>query len=201
MSTSKDDVRIFRLVDDIFICPMFIGINVMWMYTVLNRRGFVRLMDRLSDMNYGNPENFESKDRLLKMMLYFICNYSIVVTIIFTLTGSLQKDSCEITMNNTKTICGLIMTTWMPFDIDYSPAKEVFLIFQFVSTAHCLYLGGCTISSATITTELLAMKIDHFLIGLRSMKFLKEELNYCIRYHKHIIEYGPIILSIITSIL
>lgn len=88
----------------------------------------------------------------------------------------------------------MIMDTWAPFDIDYSPVKEIFFMIQVVTTGHLLYLGACTVFSASVYIELIVVKIEDFLDKLESVfegrtdKERKRRLRFCVAYHKHLIE-------------
>lgn len=185
------------MAEDFFVCGLFLGADVIWIYIVINRKTLVELFRKLEDLTYGTPKYYHKKNKFLDFLVHFFCYYSLIVTVIFAITGLLDKNNCNSNKSsgeNSKNVCGMMTNTWLPFDIDYSPMKEIVFALQVLSAGHCLYLGGCTVFSPSVCTELIVVKIQDFIhllntvFEMKSKEEMRRRLNLCIEYHKHIIE-------------
>jgi hypothetical protein len=100
----------------------------------------------LSDFtNFEKPQNFDKVNRRLSLLSKMYKSFIDFAIINVCLSPFVSKRFCE-KLNQErefKEICGLLATTWMPFNIDVFPIKQIF--FLFANLHRCVYDegGGC----------------------------------------------------------
>ena len=94
-----------------------------------------------------------------------------------------------------KEICGLVVTTWVPFNIDVFPLKQILYLWQ-------CYTIVFTMKGAAIVSFGLMESMEHLVVRIQHLKELlletvdteneklrNEMLGKCVEYHIDIFEY------------
>jgi hypothetical protein len=153
----------------------------------------------LSDFaNFEKPQNFDKVNRRLSLLSKMYKSFIDFAIINVCLSPFISKRFCE-KLNQErefKEICGLLATTWMPFNIDVFPIKQIFFLLQLYTVVFTMK-GAAVISFAIMETiEHLVLRIKHLKLMLneavstedattRQQRFAK-----CIEYHINIFEYS-----------
>ena len=94
-----------------------------------------------------------------------------------------------------KEVCGLLVTTWMPFDIEVFPIKQILYLWQCYTIVFTMK-GAALISFAIMESmEHLVIRIQHFKVMLADAVDTQDEIvrmkrfSCCIEYHINIFEY------------
>ncbi|XP_068897419.1 odorant receptor 4-like isoform X3 [Tenebrio molitor] len=153
----------------------------------------------LSDFtNFEKPQNFDKVNRRLSLLSKMYKSFIDFAIINVCLSPFVSKRFCE-KLNQErefKEICGLLATTWMPFNIDVFPIKQIFFLLQLYTVVFTMK-GAAVISFAIMETiEHLVLRIKHLKLMLneavstedvttRQQRFAK-----CIEYHINIFDIG-----------
>lgn len=117
--------------------------------------------------------------------------YTCLAILIFGTVATLESKSCEAKniKNHTENICGLLTFTWMPFAIDYPPAKQIYFAVSVFSAMFLANCSACCISVLYTCIRCIISKMQH-LMDMFSETFVyetveerRQHLVYSIRYH------------------
>ncbi|XP_056639008.1 odorant receptor 22c-like [Diorhabda sublineata] len=210
-----------RVAGDItYISSYLTSYIAVWAFIIkLNRVAEIHIF--LADIEtFGKPQDFDRNNNNFNK--YSKINYVFVEFMVWTsVSGSniFQTKNCQeenLKFNLTE-VCGLATYTWLPFDIDYSPVKEIYLMFQ-IFGVHLLYVvcGFMAWQVFEIT--------QHIIIRMRDVKYVmfkalnqedplkrKNQLHFAIRYHNALFGlvdrvneiFGPFMFThmVVTSII
>ncbi|KAJ8913422.1 hypothetical protein NQ315_017165, partial [Exocentrus adspersus] len=165
-----------------------------WQYKT---KCLIELFKFLSDFEeFGKPINFDRDNKLYDTIS--ICHYIYLETLVIVVlicATYLNMDTCE-KLNkeyDLSEICGMFSYVWMPFDISYFPAKQIFLTIQLFG-AHFLYIV------AGMSAWLVFETIQHIRVRIRHANYLflqavkernpgksREKFNFAVRYHSSVL--------------
>jgi hypothetical protein len=176
-----------------------IGVYYFIAVFVSHQKQITQIYVGLSDFdNFEKPQNFDKENRRLTFLSKMYKAYIDIAIIYFCLSPFISKRFCEKQNQDRefKEICGLLATTWMPFNIDVFPTKQFFFLWQSYTIVFTMK-GAALISFAMMETiEHLVVRIKHLKLMLneavntedattRQQRFAK-----CIEYHINIFEYS-----------
>ena len=157
-----------------------------------------KIFTHLSDFEkFGTPPNFDQRNKKLTFLSRIYKTFIDVIIFNLCLERLFRAKSCEREnlRRKFKEICGLVVTTWVPFDIEVFPLK------------HILYLWQCytmlfTMKGAALVSFSLMESMEHLLVRIQHLKGLllktvdtedeklrNETLAKCVEYHIDIFEY------------
>nr|XP_023030161.1 odorant receptor 4-like isoform X1 [Leptinotarsa decemlineata] len=169
-----------------------------------NIKDIIILYKQFSDFTtYGTPNNFERKNKLLnKFSKWYFAWHMCVVTGMTTST-LLTVDECkaENIMKNTNEVCGLVGSTWLPFEFDYFPLKTIVYGYQVYSSFVVYHTAGVLSYTMMETVEHLIIRFEH--VGDTFVEALAEEdpsvrrekFYLAVQYHKTVIQMGNLMNS------
>nr|UTN00944.1 odorant receptor [Semanotus bifasciatus] len=152
----------------------------------------------LSDFEqFGKPPKFDRYNRFLTKAgkSHFI--YLGVIITLFALSSNIfkgaqcRRDNLEYEY---KEICGLITNTWLPFEIDYFPVKEIYLCLQCFSIYYVYMLSGSITFMVMESVVHIGIRLDHvrqlFVDALNdtNMEDRRKKFNFAVRYHSRVLE-------------
>lgn len=141
---------------------------------------------------FGKPPAFDSRNKFFNTLsaIHHIYLQVCIVLIIFY-SNIFKVNSCKednVKFNMTE-VCGLFSYTWMPFDVDYTPIKEIYLVIQ-VFGIYYVYLNSGMMAWVVLETLLhLLLRIQHvkevFLEALneRDSQERESKFNFAVKYH------------------
>ncbi|KAJ8984088.1 hypothetical protein NQ317_012744, partial [Molorchus minor] len=177
-------------VNNIISCILSYIMVGMFVYKIKVVAHLYTFLSNFSD--FGKPTSFDKvNDRFsvlskLHSLILELDIFSILLT-----SNVLKGDQCgkENVEYGLKEICGLVAYTWMPFDIDRFPAKQIYLSSQLVGM-HYLYFATGTIAWMILET------MNHIIVRIRHVKELfadalmeenvqsrREKFNFVVKYH------------------
>ncbi|KAJ3625605.1 hypothetical protein MTP99_016167 [Tenebrio molitor] len=153
----------------------------------------------LSDFtNFEKPQNFDKVNRRLSLLSKMYKSFIDFAIINVCLSPFISKRFCE-KLNQErefKEICGLLATTWMPFNIDVFPIKQIFFLLQLYTVVFTMK-GAAVISFAIMETiEHLVLRIKHLksmlneAVSTEDVTTRQQRFAKCIEYHINIFEYS-----------
>ncbi|KAJ8938372.1 hypothetical protein NQ318_022870 [Aromia moschata] len=152
----------------------------------------------LSDFEqFGKPPKFDRFNNILnklsKCHFLYLCTTSSMFSMgsnIFK-SGQCRKDNLEF---GYKEVCGLVTNTWLPFDIDYFPMKQIYVVLQFISIYYVYMLSG-TITFMVMETVLhIGVRLDHVkelfieAINDSNVEERRKKFNFTVRYHDRVLQ-------------
>nr|UTN00926.1 odorant receptor [Semanotus bifasciatus] len=182
---------------DIAIITSMITVYIFSIYYFYKAKSSIQLYMHLSDFEeYGKPINYDKNNELFdKMSFYHYIYLECLVLSILILSSVIKSDECkrENLQYGIHEVCGLFAYTWMPFDIDYVPAKQIYICLQLFGT-HYIYMVAGIISWIVVET------VQHIIVRIRHAKFLfldaiqekdskkqREKFSRAVRYHKTVL--------------
>lgn len=149
----------------------------------------------LSDFTkFGKPPHFDQRTKRLEFLSRIYKTFIDIVIINMTLLPPIFDSYCieQSRHKNFKEVCGLLATTWMPFDISQFPVKQLFLLWQ-------SYSALMTLKGAALISFAIMESIEHLVIRIQHLKVMLEtaintnnptvrrkRFNTCIQYHQDI---------------
>ncbi|KAJ3642133.1 hypothetical protein Zmor_024942 [Zophobas morio] len=147
---------------------------------------------------FGTPPNFDQRNKKLMFWSKLYKTYIDAAIFSMGLEPFLKLKSCE-RENLTrkfKEICGLVVTTWVPFDINVFPLKQILYVWQ-VYTLLFTLKGAALISFSIMESmEHLVVRIQHLKVMLletaetENAKLREARLLKCVEYHNDIFGVG-----------
>ncbi|CAG9818112.1 unnamed protein product [Phaedon cochleariae] len=141
---------------------------------------------------FGKPRDFDSDNKRFNTFakLHFIYLECLIFLLLF-LSNILKSDTCmlENEQYGLHEVCGLFTYTWMPFDIDFTPARQLYAVGQ-VFGGHYIYI------LAGLLAWLVLETMQHLIVRVRDVKYTFQEafrekdtnqrtkkLKFAIKYH------------------
>lgn len=128
----------------------------------------IKLYKILSDFRtFGIPINFNETNERLNKFSRIHHVYITGVVAGFTLFPLLEAKECHAKnlKNNLNELCGIVGTAWWPFNIDFFPVKQLYLMYE-------MYCGYMLVITASGVTFALAECTEHVILRLKHVKFL-----------------------------
>lgn len=178
--------------DFTYIVSMSAGYGLLYSYFFKVNKA-VQLYIGLSDFKkFGKPKNFDETNK--KWNKYSIMHYLYLQSIcIFILLGSnvFKGKSCrdENEKKNIHEVCGLFTYTWLPFNIDFFPVKQLYLVLQLFGVNYVYMVAGLASWMVVETVEHLATRIRHvsFLftqaLEQKNLRKKRQMFNHAVQYH------------------
>ncbi|KAJ3642135.1 hypothetical protein Zmor_024944 [Zophobas morio] len=196
VSIQNDSNNIF---EDLVILIGEVGVFYFNASFVRYEEPIAKIFTHLSNFEkFGTPPNFEQRN---KKLVFWSRMYKTLIDIIMfnlCLEALFRVKSCE-RENLTrkfKEICGLVVTTWVPFNIDVFPLKQILYLWQ-------CYTIVFTMKGAAIVSFGLMESMEHLVVRIQHLKELlletvdteneklrNEMLGKCVEYHIDIFEIG-----------
>nr|ALR72562.1 odorant receptor OR17 [Colaphellus bowringi] len=169
-----------------------------------NIKYIIILYKQFSDFKtYGLPNNFEKTNKLLNKFskIYFVYHMFIVTgmtTSTLLTIGTCEEENLE---NNINDICGLVGPTWLPFEFDYFPLKQIVYGYQVYCSFVIFQLAGHLSYTLMESVEHLIIRFEH--VGHTFVEALNEKNSYtrrekfyvAIQYHNDVIQMGKLLNS------
>lgn len=157
----------------------------------------INIYKRLSEFNsYGIPDDFNSTNK--KLNCFSKCHYLYIWSAVLGLSVApvLEYKKCqrENIEKNIQEICGLIGNIWLPVDLNSTPYKQMYYIFQVYSSLVIYHTSSLISFSIMETVEHVILRLKHvknaFLDALseKEHSVRMEKFKNAIRYHVSIIK-------------
>ncbi|XP_018567969.1 odorant receptor Or2-like [Anoplophora glabripennis] len=162
----------------------------------------INIYKQLSDLrSYGIPKDFYATNK--KLNNYSKYHYIYIVSAVLGLSVAplLEYKKCrkENVVKNINEICGLIGSIWLPIDLDSTPYKQMYYIFQ-VYSSFVIYQTSSLISFSIMeTVEHLILRLNHvknvFLEALmeREHGVRREKFRRAVKYHVNIMRISKLV--------
>nr|UTN00925.1 odorant receptor [Semanotus bifasciatus] len=157
----------------------------------------IQLYIHLSDFeDYGKPINYDKNNELFdKLSLYhYIYLECLVLSLLFlsniSKSGQCKRENLEFGIHE---VCGLFSYTWMPFDIDFFPAKQIYLFLQLFGTHYIYMMAGMMAWVVVETIQHIIVRIRHakclFIEAIqeKDSKKQREKFSRAVRYHNTVL--------------
>jgi hypothetical protein len=128
-----------------------IGVYYFIAIFVSHQKQIAQIYVDLSDFdNFEKPQNFDKENKRLMFLSKMFIDFAIINV---CLSPFITKRFCEKQNQDRefKEICGLLATTWMPFNIDVFPTKQIFFLWQSYTIVFTMK-GAALISFAMMET-------------------------------------------------
>lgn len=192
------DRSFYHVAEDLITVTAQIGVYYYIIVYVPLQRVAARLYLKLSTFDaFGKPPDFDEHSIKLKYVaLAYKMGLNTVVTAYF-FEPILTRHFCERQneARHFKDICGLVTASWMPFNIEEFPNKQLFYMWQTYSI-YWTYEGSAAISFLIVgTMEHVLVRIWHLrtmikeAIETENEESRKQQVSRCLEYHNHIFEY------------
>ncbi|XP_057656326.1 uncharacterized protein LOC130893899 isoform X2 [Diorhabda carinulata] len=144
---------------------------------------------------FGKPTDFDRCNKAFNRYakIHFVYLELLIWTIILTSNiFKTQKCKLENQIYNMNEVCGLFSYTWMPFDIDYSPIRELYLLFEIFGAHHIYMLAGLMAWQVFETMQHIIIRIRHVkhvmveAFTYRDSTVRRRKFNIAVRYHNSI---------------
>ncbi|KAK9887125.1 hypothetical protein WA026_020572 [Henosepilachna vigintioctopunctata] len=159
---------------------------------------FIAFLKKVNQYPFGKPDNIEKIDKRQERSLdiwYYTIKASCFVYILHNYIRSVNCDLRGIT-GDKRFICGLLLPTWFPIEMDYFPVKQLLLLYNVVSMWIFVPALGLGPPMVITSVELIVVRMKCLKKHIRKLKFgqkshtddVKQQFLWCIRYHEHIME-------------
>nr|XP_023019069.1 putative odorant receptor 85d [Leptinotarsa decemlineata] len=141
---------------------------------------------------FGKPIEFdEINQKYNRYSQYHYCYAEFAVFVVLLGSNIFKSRQCRVEneQRHLHEVCGLFSYTWMPFNIDFFPVKQIYLFIQLIG-GHFVY--AVVLHSAWMVLE----TIEHIVIRIRHVAHLfnealaaqdpeerREKFNSVVRYH------------------
>lgn len=155
------------------------------------------LVESIKDFTkFRRPVEFVKTNKSIGLAVILYKYYTLFGTLIYSSFAFLKANHCEMDKikHNTTIICGLTSQTWLPFDIEYVPAKQIYFVMQTTSAVLITQAAAAIFSFVFAITEHLILKIKDLRNLLKNclqngtLINKKQTFRFCIQYHIHIIK-------------
>nr|XP_023023560.1 odorant receptor 47b-like [Leptinotarsa decemlineata] len=140
----------------------------------------------------GKPADFdEINQKFGKYSKYHYCYLESLMMTILLGSNIFKGKQCrsENEMKGLHEVCGLFSYTWMPFNIDYFPVKQIYLIIQLFGVHYIYMVAGQGAWIFLETTEHILVRIRHvaylFDEAIKELdpKERRQKFNFAVRNH------------------
>ncbi|CAG9856340.1 unnamed protein product [Phyllotreta striolata] len=159
----------------------------------------VRLYAGLSNFQrFEKPIDFdETNGKYNKYAVLHYCYLQCIVACILIGSNVFKAGACR-EENETKglsEVCGLFAYTWLPFDVDFFPAKQLYVFSQLFGADYVYMISGLAAWTVMESVEHLAVRIRHV---SRLFDGALKEPDPCIRRNmfRKAVEYHKFVLSL-----
>lgn len=146
---------------------------------------------------FGKPIDFnETNSKYNRYSFYYYCYLASLIMIILFGSEMFKTKQCQLEnlQFNIHEVCGLFTYTWMPFNIDFFPVKQIYLFSQLFGAHYIYMMIGLTAWMVLESIEHIATRIRH--VGYLFDESLKEpdkkirrqKFNMAVRYHNAVLE-------------
>nr|ALR72578.1 odorant receptor OR35 [Colaphellus bowringi] len=145
---------------------------------------------------FGKPINFDKNNKLFNRYskYHYVYLESLILIILFS-SNIFKSKTCRLEneLYNLKEVCGLFTYTWMPFNIDYTPVREIYLTIQLLGNHHIYMLAGLVAWQVFETIQHIIIRIRHvkhlFVEALQEgdVKVRRKKFNFAVRYHNAVL--------------
>lgn len=156
----------------------------------------INIYKQLSDFrSYGIPDDFDVTNKKLNNFskCHYVYIWSAVLGLILAPLLEYEKCQRENVVKNIEEICGLIGSIWLPIDLNSTPYKQMYYLFQ-VYSSFVIYQTSSLISFSIMeTVEHVILRLKHvknvFLEALAEKEHLVrvEKFKIAVRYHVRVI--------------
>ncbi|CAG9859092.1 unnamed protein product [Phyllotreta striolata] len=200
-------VKIFNQVelDVAYITAMLIGYFLM-LSLLLKMKSIIQFYKELSNFHeYEKPMDFEETNK--RYNKYAIMHLVYIHTLILTssLSSNVFKvETCrrENEEKGMHEVCGLYLYTWLPFDIDFTPVRQMYLLWQIISGQFVHSFIGVCAWMVLESSEHVAIRFKHsgylFTVAADEEDDQKRRLllNKAVKYHKNSIRLAELLEDI-----
>ncbi|XP_057656325.1 odorant receptor 49b-like isoform X1 [Diorhabda carinulata] len=175
-----------------FIVSLLTCYVAVWAY-LIKMKHVTEMYTFLSDFNtFGKPKDFDiNNDNFNKYSRMHYIYLELLVCILILGSNIFDGKNCrnENVRFNLTEVCGLVTYTWLPFDIDYTPVREIYLLLQILGTHHLYMLVG-------LMAWQVFEVVQHIVVRIRDIKHVilealsqedplvrKKQFHFAIRYH------------------
>lgn len=160
-------------------------------------KSFNLLLKELGNyQKFGKPPKMKDTIRFTDFTFLCFDYYVKLGGIIYGIGSLLLKGECEKRKEvyGEKNVCGLFVNTWLIFDVDYFPVKQILFVVQYSCGVYGLRISAFLVMIAYSYVFLISDKIDHLMILLQrtfkenNKKLMHIKLKTCVKYHSHILE-------------
>nr|ALR72568.1 odorant receptor OR24 [Colaphellus bowringi] len=158
----------------------------------------VQLYLILSDFEeFGKPINFDNTNKKFNKYAKYQYCYLESITVCILLGSNMfrgaqcRKDNAELDQHE---VCGLFAYTWLPFDIDFFPVKQIYLACQLFGIHYVYMMAGLASWMVLESVEHIATRLRHvshfFNEALKEAEQRKrrEKFNFAVRYHVAVLD-------------
>lgn len=163
-----------EIVEDLTEILSFTGMAYIMGTFLWSRTSISELLNDLYDFEkFGKPEDIQIVRKKYNRFSLTIIIFTTATALVYTLFAFLGYNDCMALNHdhNLNNVCGLVTYTWVPFDINYFPAKQIYVLCQTILTlfagngaSACTLLIYCNI-------EVLVCRIQHL---IRSLQMLQQ---------------------------
>lgn len=141
---------------------------------------------------FGKPPLFDEYDAFIeKVGKAHYVYLTIIVVMIVMLSNVFKSHSCELEniQYNLTEICGLFSYTWLPFNIDFFPVKQIYLVIQLFGVEYIYMLAGLSAWMVVETVHHLVVRIKHvkfmFVDAVEENDWVirRKKFNFAVDYH------------------
>ncbi|XP_056639750.1 odorant receptor 4-like [Diorhabda sublineata] len=168
---------------------------LIWAF-IIKIKSAAKMYTFISDFEvFGKPTDFDRCNKAFNRYakIHFVYLELLIWTIILTSNiFKTQKCKLENQLYNMNEVCGLFSYTWMPFDIDYSPIRELYLLFEIFGAHHIYMLAGLMAWQVFETMQHIIIRIRHVkhvmveAFTYRDSTVRRRKFNIAVRYHNSI---------------
>ncbi|XP_050509344.1 odorant receptor 63a-like [Diabrotica virgifera virgifera] len=137
---------------------------LVWAYFV-KIKSVSAMYNYMSDFEtFGKPLDFDrdNMDFNKYAKMHFVYLESLIWIIIFT-SNIFKKETCHLEnqARNMTEVCGLFTYTWTPFNIDFFPVREIYMLVQVFGVHHLYMVAGLMAWLVFETTHHIVVRIRH----------------------------------------
>lgn len=161
---------------------------------LMNRKRLMILKDRLNNFaNFGEPKFLVIyKKRAYDFYKFYLISINLCI-ITYSLFPILEYPDCveHNRKYNKKNICGITTYVWLPFNIDYFPMKQIYVVLTVMFTWLCCNGAACCVILLFGNLQLILCRIRHLIEiidNLNHKEFIRQKkmIVFIVQYHNSI---------------
>ncbi|XP_063907413.1 uncharacterized protein LOC135125691 [Zophobas morio] len=184
-------------VEDISIAVSSYGTYYMVFSFLRQQHQIALILRNLSTFHkFGKPPDFDDLNRRLNIIAKILTAFEFGIVAAFKIARIAKKSECKETLAKLglkRHYCGLGSPAWTPFDVDFFPVFEIFLLYEFIfALVHSKNCSQISFHLLEITYH-VTLRIEHLkalivrCFNSNSQTVFRKQLSHCIAYHNEIL--------------
>ncbi|CAH1115034.1 unnamed protein product [Psylliodes chrysocephalus] len=150
---------------------------------------------------FGKPNDLDARNRFLNKLskIYIVYHSTIISFMVISSLFYIPQCKENNIVKNQKEVCGLPALTWLPFNFDVVPFKQIVYLYQVYSVLIVYQTAGLLSFFMFATLEHLVLRFNHVgdmfveTLSEKNPVIRRQKFIVAVKYHQAVIEMGNLV--------